>query len=592
MYNKLPKNKIEEALKNYNDNVSSKKWDEAYNYLHFPYGTSLGPGEFDNSYKKAYEKNDYNAFINLGNCYQLGLGCDQDFDKAISCYQKSLELRANNPIALEELLKFYLFGIHVEHSPNTAFKYLEEFYIKLGSPKYRRLHPNLSRVINTLIACYIEGFGCEKNYANALEIIKKYSLGSYMDYYAESLYILCGQKYNLPNEFINYCVNESYIPALYFKGSYYLENENIVEAAIYFKKAYQAYKLDDGISDLKDEHKYKMAMFFKYNMCDFEASDRLFKDSISLIRIFDDYDISEYLPYLSFIVNTNNPMLIMAVADIYSGNHLSGIKKEIIQDKDKAIELYKLAYDILVKEEEPTEFIIECCHNIGKIYEELEEYDEAISWYEKGISYDDDFYQDGSCHIALGDIYIDPYNYEQDIDKAISYYSVGYSRGNRRAADLYFYGNIVANDYQKALYHLNKIDSEAELSLFQKGYCNLALNNYFEAKKCFELGIDLYKLDSKYCEIGLALMNVYGIDNDLEYGVSDLEDFVCSFYPGYSSYLKHNLGGYNLDSLCYKLALEALCKYYAADPLKSVLYNAAYNHYLSCFNDELLDDDF
>ena len=74
--------------------------------------------------KMASELGDDTSLYNLGRIYELGLGTDQNIEKALECYNKAN--RKNNIHATLRLAELYYTGLHVPKNSYTAIKYLKQ----------------------------------------------------------------------------------------------------------------------------------------------------------------------------------------------------------------------------------------------------------------------------------------------------------------------------------------------------------------------------------------------------------------------------------------------------------------------------------
>jgi TPR repeat protein len=105
------------------------------------------------------------------------------------------------------------------------------------------------------------------------------------------------------------------------------------------------------------------------------------------------------------------------------------------QDYEKALEYYHKAYDEGVGDKGTL------ANSIGQIYDELEEYDEAITWYKKS--------EEAGCKDCwsnLGNAYYEGNGVEQDYEKALEYYHQAYNEGVDDKGDL---ANSIGQIYEE-----------------------------------------------------------------------------------------------------------------------------------------------
>lgn len=358
-------------------------------------------------------------------------------------------------------------------------------------------------------------------------------------------------------------------------------------------KIYKKLVCSYDLNCLSNDQKYSMACFFKYypqhKECDLKIAEMLFKNSIQCILNPTIYDIKEYLPYLNYIEKSDNPKILLAVAKIYDNSYnyeFSYQESTTLRNEEKALNIYKLAFDKFASEND-YDGMIECCRLIALNLIESGDIFEGISWLKKGMSYDQIELQEGLCQVTLGNLYLDDEILCKDINKAFEYYSLGYSFGNQIAAEQYFYGYDVTQDYKKALEHINKISAESgRMSMFQKGYCNYKLGNYSEARNIFEEGANSSSLDSNECEIGLALIDINSDDEIKAEAIDILENYVTQ-YIFRGNRLKNNDTYYEHSLTCFEEVLKALIANFDPSNEKYYYYKQLYLK----FNDTLLDDE-
>ena len=91
----------------------------------------------------------------LGMCYEYGIGCDIDYDKAVSCYKTAAY--HNHPGALNNLGGCCLYGKGTDYNPDAAFRLFSKAQ-ELGN----------SDACCRLGICYKYGFGCEADEKKAI----------------------------------------------------------------------------------------------------------------------------------------------------------------------------------------------------------------------------------------------------------------------------------------------------------------------------------------------------------------------------------------------------------------------------------------
>ena len=112
------------------------------------------------SFFEQAEHGDAEAQLRLGYCYEKGNGVEQNYEKAIECYTKSVE--QGNAVAQLRLGYCYEKGYGVEQNYEKAI----EWYTKSAK------QGNASAMYN-LALCYQEGNGVEQNYEKAVEWYSK-----------------------------------------------------------------------------------------------------------------------------------------------------------------------------------------------------------------------------------------------------------------------------------------------------------------------------------------------------------------------------------------------------------------------------------
>lgn len=111
----------------------------------------------------AYESGDNDVLVKLGICYLLGRGTNQDYDKAISLFEK-----ADYEKHMDKLYGYYLgccyeLGIGVTKDINKAFK-----YYSIGAES------GIYDAVRALVLCHALGKGCDKDLDAASRLESRY----------------------------------------------------------------------------------------------------------------------------------------------------------------------------------------------------------------------------------------------------------------------------------------------------------------------------------------------------------------------------------------------------------------------------------
>ena len=105
-------------------------------------------------------ENNMNAMINLGECYERGIGVNRNEKQAFDCYQTAIE--AGNPMAMVRLGRCYERGIGVNRNEEQAFEWYKKA-VETG---------NTDAMIN-LGECYERGIGVDRNDGQAFDCYQK-----------------------------------------------------------------------------------------------------------------------------------------------------------------------------------------------------------------------------------------------------------------------------------------------------------------------------------------------------------------------------------------------------------------------------------
>lgn len=113
-------------------------------------------------YKHAVEDlNDYRVCYLLGQCYESGLGCSVNKEKAFECYKKSME--AGNVYGKNSLARLLIEGHGTKQNIPLGIKYLEELIKETNFPD----------AYKELSSIYYQGIGVSKNIEKAIALIDK-----------------------------------------------------------------------------------------------------------------------------------------------------------------------------------------------------------------------------------------------------------------------------------------------------------------------------------------------------------------------------------------------------------------------------------
>lgn len=120
--------------------------------------------KIENYYKKAIATGAYNAYYNLGQCYEgymyEAVGFEYDFEKAVSYYKKGAEV--SNPFCLVHLGNYYRDGVleagESKLSGEVAFSYYTRAYE--SDPKHGQACLELGK-------CYENGIGVDADLSKA-----------------------------------------------------------------------------------------------------------------------------------------------------------------------------------------------------------------------------------------------------------------------------------------------------------------------------------------------------------------------------------------------------------------------------------------
>lgn len=97
------------------------------------------------------------ASLQLGKCYQWGLGVEKDYEKGFGCIKKAAG--TGLPDACYELGRCYTYGLGCQRNPELAFEC------------YRKAPEDHLKSVAALAQCYLYGRGTERNYEKAVELL-------------------------------------------------------------------------------------------------------------------------------------------------------------------------------------------------------------------------------------------------------------------------------------------------------------------------------------------------------------------------------------------------------------------------------------
>lgn len=113
--------------------------------------------------QKAANQGDAIGLNNLGTLYELGLGCNQDYEKAFFLYKQAVEKEKSSD-TLSDLAECYLYGKGTEVDEIKAFELLEQAYSI----------DNTANVVQKLLGdCYRNGWGTKQNIYEAIKYYKQ-----------------------------------------------------------------------------------------------------------------------------------------------------------------------------------------------------------------------------------------------------------------------------------------------------------------------------------------------------------------------------------------------------------------------------------
>jgi TPR repeat protein len=109
--------------------------------------------------RKAAKQKSESGYFHLGIFFESGIGIPRNISKAIHCFSVAAEMK--NTRSMEKLGLHYL---HIVHEPKSIF----QIWFRAANQE-----SVLSRFF--LSICYIEGFGCKKNYIYGSEVLSDFS---------------------------------------------------------------------------------------------------------------------------------------------------------------------------------------------------------------------------------------------------------------------------------------------------------------------------------------------------------------------------------------------------------------------------------
>lgn len=204
----------------------------------------------------------YDGYFFLGKAFELGIGCEKNFDKAIDFYQKSR--KEDREEVQESLLRMYFIKNDYEKvhktierllliNSNNAFAYLikgslykfglgvDNNYEKAFSCFQKSISLGNDDAYYDLALMYAEGLGCNKDIDKALDCIKKIhgEFGCGINYFIGNLLYRKGNYKNAEHHLIKAIEEENDAEAYTVLGNIYRIRNNYTKAIEYYDIAIQ-----------------------------------------------------------------------------------------------------------------------------------------------------------------------------------------------------------------------------------------------------------------------------------------------------------------------------------------------------------------
>ncbi|MCQ2969406.1 MAG: sel1 repeat family protein, partial [Clostridium sp.] len=365
--------------------------------------------------------------VEEGEKYYFGKDVAKDYKKAMQYFFKAAE--CGDEYGEAYLGLFYEKGYSVEKNYLVAFNWYYKSALKGNAFSQ-----------NALGLLYIHGRGIKKDNTAAMMWFQK----SAENEYAPAFYQL-GRIY-----YLGLGVDKNYDKAFYWYKKSAEMDLGIAQYAISFM-----YKNGEGC--LKDDFR---AYYWIEKSAENEYEDAYYIVGKSYLEgIFYDINYEKAFKYLMKGYEACDLNCLESLADMY----LNGLYVE--KDKNKALELYNLSIDY---------GSFQLYFKVGKIYEEENLMEQAISFYKQGHEFGD-----LRCTQRLGVIYYNGEGVSRDLNKSIEYMQVA-----------------AKNNAPHAMYVL--------------GVTYLRLNKFKEKTEeiAKELFLDAYKLKSPYAAEYLAFISI------------------------------------------------------------------------------------
>lgn len=466
------------------------------------------------------------AQYQLGKSFYLGLNDEQDYEKAISWFNKSA--KQGNIDATYNLGLCYLNGQGVEQNHNTAINYLKEAALNghaMAQFKY----------------AYCLHLGLGKQGKNIDEAIKWYENAAAQKVVKAKNNVATIYLFNDPT---NYLMGTSDVqtigfPQHYGKAIKYLkecEDANMPEAFYNLGNAYS-----DGIGVKKDGKKaieyYQKAVKKGLYSCN-NAIGVCYANGLGVNQ--DDKKAIEYFELAAQ----------KGVADAYYNLALCyQMGKGTKQNIKKAIDCYQKAADLDYAVAEI---------NLGNFYRDgvgvktdlKKAYDLFIEGAEHG---------DPNGYTNIGVMYQMGIYVNHDIEKAIEYYKKAADKGNYSGlinlATIYQTGNGVAIDAYKAVEYYERacrIDHNGMAyynlaTVYHQG-CGVIQKNYQKAFELYQKSVELNYAPAQY-NLGIMYINGESVKKNRKVGMSYIKKAAKQDYPLAVEFMNNNKKANVLDIL-------------------------------------------
>ena len=499
----------------------------------------------------------------LADCYNYGLGTQQDLDSAVMWYGIAADeyqdgmssyklgqmyLYGNNSVEInEELGNFYCkqaFYIFRDEIENTKFfigldkndENLSYFTDVSSADAYKEY---------LMALMYMKGQGVEQDYFKAFNTFTLASENGYLhsNYYLGNMYY-----YGLGVQQDYIMAFNYYLKASEAKDSYadyriakmYLKGQgveaNIKKAAIYLMNAcekiamakYDLASLFEHNQDMFNADSTQIYTLYRVALEELTEQDNDIHDAFTEMRIAGMYlygkgteiNIDKAVEFLDKASKQNNPDASYQLAFIYSSD------KYNLLDKDKANSYYKQAkdgYETAEKENENStaEYRLGVMYLNGLGTET--DVNTAVEWFDKSV-------QNGNSYAAyqLGRIYYSDNFNLQDLQKAEKYFLIAAENDNPFA--FYYLGNIYLTN--------NELDKSVK---------------YFEKAEGGNIAHASYKLGQIYADEQSPLFN---LQKSAEHFSKALSQYIEDYNANPDDFTSYRIGQMYFNSLGTKQNIE------------------------------------